>query len=270
MRMHKISFTVAVTAISRTFVLRDRVLRLARQRKRGGASLHADSRHSIVSGDRLLDAIFVSPAGAPPQAALLICHGIAETVEHWAEAQHLLAAQGVASLVFDYSGYGKSTGAVDWSQCERDAIAAFEFLKTLAPGLPVSILGFSMGSGVATAILDRIKPERLILCAAFTSFRDAARALGVPRRVSDFLPPIWNGEKPLHDCPLPVLIVYGERDHTFPLKMSSRLAAWCGANAELVVVPGHRHNEPFSRPQLKYWSHIVSHLVPHALSPLDS
>jgi uncharacterized protein len=270
MRMHRISFTIAVTAISRAFVLRDRMMGLIGRGLRPCASLHADSRHSIPSGDHLLDAVFVRPSCDPPQAALLICHGIAETVDHWSQVQHLLAAHGIASLVFDYSGYGRSSGAVDWACCEQDSIAAFEFLKTLAPGLPVSILGFSMGSGIATAILERIDPERLILCAAFTSFRDAARALGVPRRVSTALPAIWSGEKPLRQCPLPVLIVHGERDRTFPVRMASRLASWCGANAVLVVVPGHKHNEPFSRPQLKYWGHVVSHLVPDPPPALDS
>ncbi len=262
MRMHKISFTVAVTAISRVCVLRDRVLGRVQRSLRVSPPLHADSRHSIPSGSRLLDAVWVRPANAPPRAALLICHGIAETVENWAGVQHLLAAHGVASLVFDYSGYGRSRGAIDWSQCELDSIAAFGYLKTLAPDLPVSILGFSLGSGIATAILDRICPDRLILCAAFTSFRDAARSLGIPSRVSRYLPPIWSSEKPLKKCPIPVLIVHGGRDRTFPVRMASRLAAWCGPNAELIVVPGHSHSEPFNRPQLSFWRHIVSHLVP--------
>lgn len=270
MRIHRISFTIAVTAISRVCVLRDRVLGRVATSRRISPSLHADSRHSIPSGNRLLDAVFVRPANAPVQAALLICHGIAETVENWAGVQHLLAAHGVASLVFDYSGYGRSRGAVDWSRCERDSIAAFEFLKTLAPGVPVSILGFSLGSGIATAILDRICPDRLILCAAFTSFREAARSLGVPRRVSKYLPPIWSGELPLKKCPLPVLIVHGERDRTFPIRMAARLASWCGPNAELVIVPNHSHSEPFNRPQISFWRHIVLHLVPPQPSPSNS
>jgi len=267
--MHRISFTVSVTAISRVFVLRDRMLGRLGNGRWARVQRHADSRHLIPSGSQQLDASFVRPAETPPQAALLICHGIAETVEHWLPAQHLLAAHGIASLVFDYAGYGKSTGAIDWAQCEQDAIAAFSFLKELAPGLPVSVLGFSMGSGIATAILDRICPDRLILCAAFTSFREAARSLGVPHRVSATLPPIWSGEEPLRRCPVPVLIVHGERDHTFPVRMASQLAAWCGANAKLVVVPGLSHNEPFYRPHLRYWRHVVSHLVPASPSAHD-
>lgn len=262
MRSQRLTFTIGVTCISRAFILRDRVLgRIARVREADRAG-HRASAHSIRSGNNLLDAVFVRPESEPPRAVLLICHGIGETVGHWAPVQYLLASQGVASLVFDYSGYGKSTGAVDWAQCERDAVAAFAFLKMLIPDRAVSILGFSMGSGIATAILERIEPDRLVLCAAFTSFRDAACSLGLPRRASSALPAIWHGEEPLRQCPLPVLIVHGERDRLFPVRMASRLAAWCGPNAELVIVPNQAHNEPFYRPRLAYWRHIVSRLVP--------
>jgi hypothetical protein len=76
------------------------------------------------------------------RAVVLVCHGIGETVGHWVPVQELLAANGAASLVFDYSGYGRSTGRIEAAQCERDAIAAFEFLEKLAPGAPIAVLGF--------------------------------------------------------------------------------------------------------------------------------
>jgi hypothetical protein len=169
--------------------------------------------------------------------------------------------RGVASLVFDYCGYGKSTGPVAWGQCEHDAVAAFGFLKTLAPGQRISILGFSMGSGIAAAILNRIDVDRLILCSAFTSFREAACVLGLPRLLCPVLPSIWSGKESLGQSSLPVLIVHCERDRAFPVRMASELASWCGANAELVVVSDQRHNEPFFKPQMSYWGHVLSRLV---------
>jgi alpha-beta hydrolase superfamily lysophospholipase len=57
------------------------------------------SRHPVASGKEVLDAVFVAPAGEPAHAAVLICHGIAESVDHWFRVQRLLAAQGVASAV---------------------------------------------------------------------------------------------------------------------------------------------------------------------------
>ncbi len=136
MRAHRRAFTVAITCISRVLILRDRVfyaLGIFRHDELQGATA---SRHSIPSGDNRLDAAFVVPANEPARAALLICHGIAETVDTWLPVQQLLAAHGVASLLFDYSGFGKSTGHPDWSQFEQDTVAAFHCLQELEPDSP--------------------------------------------------------------------------------------------------------------------------------------
>jgi uncharacterized protein len=256
-----LSFTVAVMVASRTLILRDRLLRRVRPNRLGVDSGQSSSRHSVVSGRRVLDAVFVTPYGDSARATLLICHGIGETVDHWFSVQHLLAEHGVASLVFDYAGYGRSTGTAHWKQCEDDAIAAFELLGKLTPTLRPSILGFSMGSGVAAAIIDRISPKHLILCAAFTSFQAAACAIGLPKSLAFVVPPIWNTLESLRSCTLPALIVYGGRDRLFPQQMASDLATCCGTPAELVIVPDQEHNEPFYRPHFSYWSNIIRRLV---------
>jgi alpha-beta hydrolase superfamily lysophospholipase len=259
-RVSRLTFTAAVTAVSRTLILRDRLLGRVKHARLDHHALQNFSRHRIASGNKILDAIFVAPAGNSARAALLICHGIGETVDHWLTAQNLLASHGVASFVFDYAGYGKSTGRVDWEQCEEDAIAAFGFLKTLLPNLPVSVLGFSMGSGVAGAVMNRISPEHLILCSSFTSFQEAAHTLGVPRKLSFLVPPIWNTLESVHYLSSPVLILHCEQDRVFPTRMASDLASSCGERSKLVVVPNHKHNEPFYRPQLQYWDHVISYL----------
>jgi len=241
-------FTISVTAISRMLILRDRLFGRM-ERIRGAASSGAQiERHSIASGSRRLDAVFVQPTLAPA---------------HWIAAQTLLARHRVASLVFDYSGYGLSSGAVDWRRCEENTLAAFSCLQMLAPSLPVSILGFSMGSGIAAAVAGRIPAERLILCSAFTSYREAAGVLGVPRALTAALPPIWDGATSLRNCALPVLVVHCDRDRAFPVWMASHLAACSNPQAELVIVPDHAHNQGFYRPSLAYWSHVLARLIPN-------
>ena len=253
-------FSISVGLTWRVFTLRDRLL--GRMEKTTSASPPGVqiSRHFIPSSTRLLDAVFAAPSGRP-QAALLICHGIGEIVDHWLTAQHLLAANGIASLVFDYTGYGRSRGRLDWRHCEEDAVSAFAFLQTLVPGTPISALGFSMGSGIATAILPRVPAARLFLCSAFTSFRDAACVLGLPRLLSCVLPPIWSNRDTLSGLSVPVSIVHCDRDRTFPLRMASELYLACGPRGELIIVPNHQHNEAFYRPQMSYWSHIINRIL---------
>lgn len=222
------------------------------------------SQHSIPSGNNVIDAVLVEPAASSALASVLICHGIGENVQRWFPVQRLLAANGVASLVFDYSGYGRSTGSVDWTQCDLDTLSAFQYLQKLAPHLPISILGFSLGSGPAAAIAHRVAAHRLVLCAAFTSFRAAVCATGLPSRLSFLAPPIWSARESLRSCALPVLVVHGEKDRLFPVQMARDLVALCPGPAELLVVPGLAHNQPFRKPNLSYWGLIISRIIPES------
>ena len=102
--------TIGVTSTSRVLVLRDRLLGRIGKSDRKQLSQLVVSRHAIDSGDHLLDAVYVTPNASAAKASVLICHGIGETVDHWLGVQQLLAANGVASMVFDYAGFGRSSG----------------------------------------------------------------------------------------------------------------------------------------------------------------
>jgi uncharacterized protein len=256
-----LAFTAVVTVASQAFILRDRFLGRVKRVPLEDHPCLETSRRSIASGKQVLDAVFVNSVGEPARAAVLLCHGIGETVDHWFGVQKLLAAQGVASLVFDYSGYGRSTGRIQWQQCEQDAVEAFSALKVLLPETPVSILGFSLGSGIATAVLDRVSPQTLILCSSFTSFQDAACCAGLPQVLALLAPPIWNTEESLRRCSLPVLVLHCEKDRLFPSEMALKLASVCGERARLVMVPNQQHNDPFYLPRHDYWGHVVSFLA---------
>ncbi len=85
----------------------------------------------------------------------LICHGIGEQVEYWSGVQKLLKAMDISSLVFNYSGYGASTGRVSVAHCEEDAIAAYRELRERGHR-SIFLLGFSLGSGVVSAVVQKL------------------------------------------------------------------------------------------------------------------
>jgi alpha-beta hydrolase superfamily lysophospholipase len=257
--VQRAAFALALTVGSRAIQVRDRTLGRIPRRSTQAPGLTLTPL-AIRSGRNVLDAVFAAPAGEPARATVLICHGIGEIVPQWVPIQRLLASRGVASLVFDYSGYGRSTGWPAPAQLEDDAVAAFGRLQELADG-PVSLLGFSLGTGVVPAILHRVPAHRLVLCAAFTSFRAAARSVGIPGFLSALVPPVWDSERTLRSAPHRVLLVHSTRDRLFRVAMAEQLAACCGERAILRIVDGMRHNEPFYKATTAYWDPIADFLV---------
>jgi hypothetical protein len=261
-RVREFLLSVAVTATGRVCLVRDRLLRRIPWNGRMATAGAGTSRHVIPSGKKKLDAVLVRPDSTEARASVLICHGIGETVEHWHAVQQLLGANGVASLVFDYSGYGRSRGFFSAARAERDAVAAFHFLKQMTAPLPVAVLGLSLGTGIAVRLVAKVPLHRLVLCAGFTSLREASGRVGIPRAFQFGVPAIWEAEAALRDCAVPVLIVHGEKDRLFPVHMARELAGFCGPMHELIIHPDVSHNEPFQCPRLSYWGSIVRFLLP--------
>jgi pimeloyl-ACP methyl ester carboxylesterase len=258
-RRHRV-LTIGVTSISRILILRDRILgRIARDERLEFSDTKI-SHHKIQSGSNLLDAVFVQPGSGPARASLLLCHGIGETVKHWLVVQQLLATHGIASLVFDYSGFGRSSGSFSANQSEHDTVSAFLHLQALTPQLPISVLGLSLGSAIAAAAIHRVSAHRLFLCGAFTSLRKGAVSIALPKYLQFLVPAIWDSEETLRTCPIPVVVVHGEKDRLFPVQMATDLVASRGAPSEVLIVPDLSHNEPFHRPHLSYWGLIISRL----------
>jgi alpha-beta hydrolase superfamily lysophospholipase len=192
---------------------------------------------------------------------ILLCHGIGETVEHWSAVQALLHELGVGSMVFNYSGYGRSSGVVRAEHCDEDFVAAYaELRRRVGPETRVFVLGFSLGSGIAASGVRELtpRPAGLIVCEAYTSFREAVCELGFPRWVALGFPDVWNTVAAAPLAGVPVLVVHSDADRLFPVAMARRIADACGERGELLVVNGWGHAEPYKRPTDKYWGPIAA------------
>jgi hypothetical protein len=80
-------------------------------------------------------------------------------------------------LIFDYPGYGKSTGDPNEASCYASADAAYDWL-TKEKGLPASrvlLYGESLGSGVAVELATKREHQAVVLAKPFTSLPAAAK-----------------------------------------------------------------------------------------------
>jgi uncharacterized protein len=214
----------------------------------------ANERLVIPSGSRRLSAVYVSTDEDAP--VVLICHGIGELVEYWGNVQDLLKGMGVSSLVFNYSGYGGSTGTVSAAHCEEDAMAAYRELVDRGHQ-SIVLLGFSLGSGVGCAVASRIDIDGLVLCEGFSTLRESGIAIGFPRWLTRIVPNVWDTVHRVSELEMPVLVVHSDKDGLFPLSMAKRVAEACGPRGELIVINGLSHNAPIFAPTEDYWQPIA-------------
>jgi uncharacterized protein len=127
----------------------------------------------IPSGGETLHAWYVpAGAGAP---VVLFCHGNAGNIAHRLEWLEILHGMGLAVLLFDYRGYGQSSGSPDEHGMYEDARAAWSYLASRqSPGPPVVIFGESLGGAVAANLASTVQPAALVISSTFTSAPDLA------------------------------------------------------------------------------------------------
>jgi pimeloyl-ACP methyl ester carboxylesterase len=249
-------FTMAISLVSGGLMTRDRLLRVTRRLRKDAAA----EEFFFASGARKLAGVWVGAGDGAP--AILLCHGIGETVGHWSAVQAYLSERGVGSLVFNYSGYGASSGWVSAEHCDEDLVSAYaELRRRVGPDRRVFVLGFSLGSGIAGSGVGALAPAPagLFLCEAFTSFREAVRVIGFPKWIADAFPAIWDTVEAVKLLEIPVCVVHSDGDRLFPMAMARRIADACAG--ELVVVSGLTHNEPYLKPTDAYWGRIVERVL---------
>jgi alpha-beta hydrolase superfamily lysophospholipase len=250
--MRQALLTLLLNVTSRVLLRSDRMNGIMEQML--SAFTFAQQRLVIPSGRRRLSAVYVSAGDQTP--AVLICHGIGELVEYWGRVQALLQGMGVSSLVFNYSGYGTSTGHLSTAHCEDDALAAFRELARRGHR-SIVLLGFSLGTGVGCAVASRVDVDGLVLCEGFSTLREAAMAVGFPPWVTRMVPDAWDTVHRVCELKKPVLVVHSDVDGLFPLSMATRVAEACGSRGTLIVINGVSHNAPIFAPTEEYWQPIA-------------
>jgi fermentation-respiration switch protein FrsA (DUF1100 family) len=115
-----------------------------------------------------------TPTERTPNCAILVCHGNAGSIEDRLHLAEAFSQMDLAVLLFDYRGYGGSSGAPTEEGLYADAEAAYAYLTT-ARGFPpdrVIVYGESMGGAVAIELAASQKTAALIVEDTFTSLAD--------------------------------------------------------------------------------------------------
>jgi pimeloyl-ACP methyl ester carboxylesterase len=117
-----------------------------------------------------------APAGAP---VVILCHGNAGNIAHRLDWLEMFCGMGCAMLLFDYRGFGRSSGTPTEQGTYLDAQAAWDNLTNTKGFSPrnIVIVGESLGGPIAAHLAKDVGPGALILVSTFTSVPNLASNL---------------------------------------------------------------------------------------------
>jgi uncharacterized protein len=168
---------------------------------------------------------------------------------------------GVAVLIVDYPGYGRSTGRPSESSCYRTADVAYEFLvrtKKVAPE-QIILYGGSLGGAVAVEQASRRPHGALVLVGTFTSMRELGQKLYPMLPVRWIIHDRFNSLARITRCTRPVFIAHGTADHMIPFTHAEKLFQAANEPKQLFPLIGHDHHEA---PNKDFYSELRSFLTP--------
>lgn len=129
-------------------------------------------------GNRIHGWWFPSRNGSSP-ATVVHFHGNAENLTSHYTMLAWITGQGFDYFIFDYPGYGRSSGEPDASNTVSAGVAAMEWAFVKGGKRPLIVYGQSLGGIVAqSAVLDtkdRIPICDVVLDSTFASYRSVAR-----------------------------------------------------------------------------------------------
>lgn len=227
------------------------------------AAGHAFSDHYFLSGsgNRLHGRLFPRRPGSEAKGLWVFFHGSGRNLSGSYSMYAWVTAHGWDYFVFDYSGYGRSTGGPGREALFRDGITALELSANslLGEGGKLILSGESLGGAVllgsAAAWEGRRQATLLFVDGAFPSYRKVARAVMAerfyawpfqalgPLLVSDEHAP-ERGLDSLEGIPL--LISHCREDAKVPYRMGAALFASAREPKTFWPLEGCGHTQGFT------------------------
>jgi hypothetical protein len=216
-------------------------------------------RLSIELPGRTLYATWVSSDPSAP--AFFFLHGNGENIAEWRPLQAYLLGKGYSSFVFDYTGYGSSTGQPTVARVDQDAIEAYRRFAELSADASERIaFAHSLGTGILLDVANRLepRPSKVVVHGAFTTFLALLVDLGyIEPEARDQYPDVWNGLKNVRSLEMPLFVLHSRNDQTVKLSMGEELAAAGGGNATFLALETSGHNAVYQEPDDDTWVPIL-------------
>lgn len=177
-----------------------------------------------------------------PAGVVFFVHGNAGSLDNWFVNVEFYRQNNLDLFMFDYRGFGKSSGRIEsQQQLQDDVRAAWNSIAARYAGLRTVFYGRSLGTGLAATLATESTPDLLVLVSPYSSMVDIARLhypwvpgalLRYPLRTDEVLPRVQS----------PVLLAHGGQDTLIPPSHSQALKA-LAPKAQLLLVAEAGHGD---------------------------
>ncbi len=169
-------------------------------------------------------------------------NGNAGSISSWGEVAKTYTDLNHDVFIFDYRSYGKSEGKIDsQDQLFEDNQTAYNLLMKRYNEDKIIILGYSIGTGLASKLASTNNPKLLILQAPYYNMTD------MMEQTFPFLPSFvlkykLSTNEYLKKCKIPVVIFHGDKDEVIYYGSSLKLKDEFKPQDSLITLIGQRHN----------------------------
>ena len=213
-------------------------------------------------GEKIHAWLFES-ARKPALGTILFFHGNAENLSSHFIHLTWLPVEGYNFLIFDYPGYGLSSGKASQKGRVQAGRAAMDWLHQYDPQ-PLIIYGQSLGGAIAQRVVldkkDQVPIKGVILDSTFNSYQGIARKKLSLSWITWILQPLtyvlisdkWKASGLEKISPIPVLVIHGKDDHVVEPEMGERLFEKLNEPKQIWRIDGGQHTDVFWSHQGKY------------------
>ena len=213
------------------------------------------------------------------RGTILLMHGVRSNRLQMLDRAQFLHRAGYSVLLFDSRAHGESGGnAITFGYLEsRDAQAAVELIREMAPGQPIGVIGASLGGAATVLAKPRLEVDALVLESVYPTINQAIS----DRLKLRFGPPAaWlthvltfmfrprlgfsaNELRPIdavRNLTTPKMFIFGSRDRHTTAEESRDLFERASEPKELWEIDGAAHVDLYAYAGLDYEKRVLRFL----------
>lgn len=164
---------------------------------------------------------------------ILFFHGNAQNLTSHVGLLAWIVKHNYDLMIFDYPGYGKSSGKPSPESTVISGIAAIEKIIAINPELPLFLYGQSLGGQILQKCINlksEVNYKALFIEASFLSYRNVARDALAKNWITWIFQPVgwmvmsdeWAGD-PSSIAPKPLYVIHGEQDKVVSLSQGQQI-----------------------------------------------